>query len=123
MSLTDWTPSADRPSLFGAYAPTSGTWDELFEAAGSVRPSLRKPLAALLAARPDDLSRAQALAERSLLNQGVTFSVYNDQRGAEKIFPFCLVPRIVAAGDWRGVERGIDQRIRALEAFLDDIYG
>jgi uncharacterized circularly permuted ATP-grasp superfamily protein len=117
------TSGAERPSLFGAYTAPAGTWDELFEAAGAVRPSLRQPLAALLAARPEELARAQALAERSLLNQGVTFSVYNDQRGSEKIFPFCLVPRIVAAGDWAAVERGIEQRIRALEAFLEDIYG
>jgi uncharacterized circularly permuted ATP-grasp superfamily protein len=76
-----------------------------------------------MAVQPGELARAQALAERSLLNQGVTFSVYDDQRGAEKIFPFCLVPRVVSAADWLGVERGIVQRIRALEAFLDDVYG
>jgi uncharacterized circularly permuted ATP-grasp superfamily protein len=113
----------NRPSLFGAYAPPPSTYDELFDGAGAVRQGLRQPLAALLRARPSELSRAQGLAERSLLNQGVTFSVYSDERGAEKIFPFCLVPRIVPASDWGTVERGIKQRIRALEAFLDDIYG
>jgi len=115
--------AAHGPGLFATYCPSPGVWDELFEGAGTVRRSLLQPLAALLSARPADLSRAQALAERSLLNQGVTFSVYSDQRGAEKIFPFCLVPRIVAASDWGPVERGIEQRIRALGAFLDDVYG
>jgi uncharacterized circularly permuted ATP-grasp superfamily protein len=109
--------------LFSSYAPLAGTFDELFSAPGAARENLGPALAALLAARPEELARAQALAERSLLNQGVTFSVYDDTRGAEKIFPFCLVPRVVAAADWRGVERGIAQRIRALEAFLDDVYG
>jgi uncharacterized circularly permuted ATP-grasp superfamily protein len=122
MSVANVVAGGERPPLFSAYAGPPGTWDEIFESGGGVRPSLRLPLAALLASRSEELARAQALAERSLLNQGVTFSVYSDRRGAEKIFPFCLVPRIVAASDWRGVERGIEQRIRALEAFLDDIY-
>jgi uncharacterized circularly permuted ATP-grasp superfamily protein len=122
MTLAAPVPEAESPSLFAKYAPPANTYDEVFDDTGGVRPTLRLPLAALLAARPDELARAQALAERSLLNQGVTFSVYSDTRGAEKIFPFCLVPRIVPASDWLPVERGIEQRIRALEAFLDDIY-
>ena len=123
MSIAPIVGSAGRPPLFSSYAPLAGTFDELFASPGSARPNLGPALAALLAAHPDELARAQALAERSLLNQGVTFSVYDDQRGAEKIFPFCLVPRVVAAEDWGRVERGIIQRISALEAFLDDIYG
>jgi uncharacterized circularly permuted ATP-grasp superfamily protein len=109
--------------LFAAYAPLTGTWDELFVAHGQARKELARPLAALLASRSDELARAQTLAERSLLNQGVTFSVYSDDRGSEKIFPFCLVPRVVAAADWRRVESGLAQRMRALHAFLDDMYG
>ncbi|MGO8998397.1 MAG: circularly permuted type 2 ATP-grasp protein [Polyangiaceae bacterium] len=123
MSAAPTAGSASRPTLFASYAPLPGTFDELFSAPGAERASLGQALAALLAVRPEELARAQALAERSLLNQGVTFSVYDDQRGAEKIFPFCLVPRVVSASDWREVERGIAQRIRALEAFLDDVYG
>ncbi len=115
--------AASHLPLFSSYAPLAGPFDERFASAGAARENLGPALAALLAARPEELARAQALAERSLLNQGVTFSVYDDNRGAEKIFPFCLVPRVVAAADWRGVERGIAQRIRALEAFLDDVYG
>jgi uncharacterized circularly permuted ATP-grasp superfamily protein len=110
-------------TVFAAYAPLARGWDELFAGPAGIRPSLRQALSALLAVRPEDLERAQALAERSLLNQGVTFSVYSDERGAEKIFPFCLVPRVVAASDWQVVERGLEQRIRALELFLDDVYG
>jgi uncharacterized circularly permuted ATP-grasp superfamily protein len=116
-------PLVDRGTVFDAYAPLAKGWDELFSSTARIRPTLREPLSALLAVRPDDLARAQALAERSLLNQGVTFSVYSDDRGAEKIFPFCLVPRVIAEKDWLAVERGLEQRIRALEAFLEDVYG
>ena len=59
-------------------------------------------------------AQRQSLAELSLYNQGVTFSVYSDKRGTEKIFPICLVPRVIAAADWARVERGLAQRIAAL---------
>jgi uncharacterized circularly permuted ATP-grasp superfamily protein len=117
------TPVRPTPSLFEAYAPLPAAWDELFVSPGIVRAGLREPLAALLTVHPNDLERAQALAERALLTQGVTFSVYTDQRGSEKIFPFCLVPRVVTAADWRRVEIGLEQRMRALHHFLNDIYG
>jgi uncharacterized circularly permuted ATP-grasp superfamily protein len=121
-ATTPMSPMGTR-ELFGAYAPLDDAWDELFIATGEARPGLRRPLAALFASRSDELEGAQALAERSLLNEGVTFSVYNDDRGSEKIFPFCLVPRVVSAADWRRVETGLVQRINALHAFLDDVYG
>ncbi len=72
---------------------------------------------------PGEFGQAQALAELSLFNQGVTFSVYSDKRGTEKIFPICLCPRVIAADEWARVERGLAQRIAALCAFLDDVYG
>src|SRR4029077_20323762 len=72
---------------------------------------------------PDELARAQQLAGTALLQQGVTLSVYCDSRGTEKIFPFCLLPRMIAASDYSPLERGLQQRLRALSAFLDDIYG
>jgi uncharacterized circularly permuted ATP-grasp superfamily protein len=109
--------------LFTQYQPIAGTWDELFNQQRAVRPELVKPLRSLLATKAGLLARSQALAELSLLHQGVTFSVYSDQRGAEKIFPFCLVPRVVTAADWSVVERGLEQRIQALQLFLDDVYG
>src|SRR5205823_8676144 len=71
----------------------------------------------------DELARAQALAEHALLQQGVTFSVYGDSQGTEKIFPFCLLPRLIAGAEWQKVDRGLVQRLRALGLFLDDVYG
>ncbi len=72
---------------------------------------------------PDgELLRRQRSAERALLNMGITFNVYGDSAGTEKIFPFDLVPRIVAASEWSGIERGLKQRIHALNLFIDDVY-
>ena len=108
--------------LFATYAPLAGTYDEMFDANGPRAPFAR--VAQLLAKiSPDELARAQQLAEHALLQQGVTFSVYNDARGTEKIFPFCLLPRMIAGADFARLERGLEQRLRALGAFLDDIYG
>jgi uncharacterized circularly permuted ATP-grasp superfamily protein len=114
--------SHDGGTLFGDYTPLTTAWDELIAAPGAVRGSIGAAVGSLLSLHPDELGRAQALAERALMNDGVTFSVYDDDRGIEKIFPFCLVPRVVDAASFRIVEGGIAQRIRALEAFLDDVY-
>jgi uncharacterized circularly permuted ATP-grasp superfamily protein len=110
-------------NLFDGYRPLPGTWDELFESSGIAREDVAHALERLGSTSRDEHVRRHALAERALLHQGVTFSVYSDVRGAEKIFPFCLVPRIVAAHDWQRLERGLSQRVRALELFLADVYG
>src|SRR5579859_7886395 len=108
--------------LFAGYPALPGTYDEMFDPGGPRAPFAR--VAQLLGAMgKDELARAQALAEHALLQQGVTFGVYGDARGTEKIFPFCLLPRLVAADDHRTLERGLQQRLRALSMFLDDIYG
>jgi len=109
--------------LFDGYPALAGTYDEMFETGGTARAAFAR-VAALLAKLPaEELARSQALAETALLQQGVTFSVYGDTRGTEKIFPFCLLPRLIAAEDFRRLERGLEQRLRALGMFLDDIYG
>jgi len=80
-------------------------------------------LPALAGRTRDEFARLQAISNLALLNQGVTFSVYSDDHGTEKIFPFCLMPRLLSAEDWSQLERGLVQRLNALEAFLDDVYG
>jgi len=110
-------------SLLSDYAPLAGTYDEIFAGSCAPRDAFRAAVAALEARVTGDFARHQALAELALLNQGVTFSVYDDARGSEKIFPFCLLPRLVSAADWARLERGLVQRVRALEAFLEDVYG
>ncbi|MFO0747953.1 MAG: circularly permuted type 2 ATP-grasp protein [Myxococcota bacterium] len=117
------TPTPASPNLLAGYRGLAGTYDELTTADGQPRPEFARAVEMLVRQTPDAFARAQALAEVALLNQGVTFSVYNDTRGTEKIFPFCLIPRMVSAGDWSHLDRGIQQRITALNLFLDDLYG
>ena len=66
--------------------------------------------------------RKRDLAELTLLRQGVTFTVYNDAQGTERIFPFDLIPRIISTEEWKKIERGLEQRITALNLFLHDIF-
>jgi uncharacterized circularly permuted ATP-grasp superfamily protein len=110
-------------SLFAGYQPLPGAYDELFAGPGEVRPEFRRAAAALEARSVPEFAHRQALAEKALLDQGVTFSVYSDSRGAEKIFPFCLLPRLVGATEWSRLEHGLVQRVLAIEAFLEDLYG
>jgi uncharacterized circularly permuted ATP-grasp superfamily protein len=114
--------SQQTRGLFQRYSELPGTYDELF-AGNAPRAPFARVAHLLDAMGTDELARAQALAEHSLLQQGVTFSVYGDSRGTEKIFPFCLLPRLIAGADWIQLERGLQQRLRALGLFLDDIYG
>jgi uncharacterized circularly permuted ATP-grasp superfamily protein len=71
----------------------------------------------------EGLERSQRNAELSLLNQGITFTVYSDADGKERIFPFDLIPRLISAETWMRIEAGIAQRLRALNRFLEDVYG
>jgi uncharacterized circularly permuted ATP-grasp superfamily protein len=109
--------------LFEQYRGLPGTWDEWFDAAGNARPGFQAVEGTFAQRTHEDFARLQALAERSLMNQGVTFSVYKDSEGTEKIFPFCLLPRLISASDWHHLEAGLKQRLLALSMFLDDVYG
>ena len=111
--------------LFDGYGATatkrlgSGAWDEMFESPGSARSSYREIQTALAQMTQDELrGRTEALGA-SYLAQGVTF----DFAGEERPFPLDAVPRVIDQAEWLNVEAGIKQRVRALEAFLADIYG
>src|SRR4051794_39905506 len=101
-------PSETARGLLADYSPLPGTFDELIGPDGAPRAEFRRVLDLLGAMSADELERAQALAERALLSQGVTFSVYSDNRGTEKIFPFCLIPRMVSAAAFAHLERGLE---------------
>jgi uncharacterized circularly permuted ATP-grasp superfamily protein len=94
----------------------------MFDGAGSPRPHARLLLETVESLSDGQLLRYKHAAERLLLQMGITFNVYGDSAGTERIFPFDLIPRIVPAGEWDHIERGLKQRVHALNAFIDDIY-
>ena len=97
-------------------------FDEMFGESGHPR-AAAKPLLNTLRNLPDgELGGLQRNAERALLQMGVTFNVYGETAGIEKIFPFDLIPRIVTAAEWTRIERGLKQRITALNLFIQDLY-
>jgi uncharacterized circularly permuted ATP-grasp superfamily protein len=112
-----------RPLLLDGYRAPTGTYDELIDADGEPRPHARTATRLLDGLSADEFARCQTLADLALIEQGVTFSVYSDKRGSEKVMPMCLVPRVIAATEWAAVEKGLLQRLQALEMFLADVYG
>ncbi len=106
---------------FGSY-DIGNFHDEMFAAPGQARPHYRKLLERLQGLSETEMQKKQQLASRSFLNQGITFTVYNDDQGTERIFPFDPIPRIIPRQEWEHVERGLIQRITALNLFLHDIY-
>src|SRR3954452_17534624 len=99
-----------------------GCFDEMFCEDGRPRSPARH-LARTLEALPDDeLTLRQTAADRALVQMGITFNVYGESAGVEKTLPFDLVPRIVSGSEWTRIERGLKQRIQALNLFIDDLY-
>lgn len=108
-------------SVIDSY-PTSGAcYDEFFAAAGVARhPALADSLNQVSLA---ELGERQRFSERQLREKGVTFAVYGHEEGTEKVWPFDIIPRVINQVEWNTVAQGLKQRIRALNLFLDDIYG
>lgn len=97
-------------------------YDEMFVGPGELRPHY-DPLLAQFASFPSgELQRRKQAADLSFLNQGITFTVYGREEGTERIFPYDLIPRIITSSEWATVERGLTQRLTALNLFLRDIY-
>ena len=99
-----------------------GAYDEMFAAERKLHPHY-SPLVEMLTGMPqEEIQRRKQEADLSFLNQGITFTVYGQEEGTERIFPYDLLPRIITAAEWARVERGLTQRITALNLFLKDIY-
>src|SRR5262245_35644387 len=111
----------DTP-LFANYRRHSTAWDELFDEAAQPYPHFRLLVERLGQLLTGEFQQRRASADLVFVNQGITFSVYSDRRGVEKIFPFDLIPRPVAAAEWARLEAGLRQRIGALNLFLHDVY-
>jgi uncharacterized circularly permuted ATP-grasp superfamily protein len=101
---------------------TNGFYDEMLAASGKPRPGYRRLYEQLNRLGPKELARRHELAIQMFRNHGITFAVYPDAQGTEKVFPFDIIPRVISAQTWRRLEAGLKQRLAALNLFLDDVY-
>ena len=101
---------------------TTGFYDELIEADGQPRDGASLLMKRIQSLAGGELERRQRAANIAFLELGITFNVYGEEEGTEKIFPFDIIPRIIEKDDWSKIEEGLKQRITALNLFLDDIY-
>jgi uncharacterized circularly permuted ATP-grasp superfamily protein len=108
-------------ATFKTYDPEN-FYDELIDENGKPRPGAQLLIDKIESLPEGDLALRQKEAEALLLKMGITFNVYGQDEGTEKIFPFDLIPRIVSSADWQQIESGLKQRIYALNLFLQDIY-
>jgi uncharacterized circularly permuted ATP-grasp superfamily protein len=108
-------------NVFRRYA-REGFFDEMFAENGQARRHYRRLLRRLETLSKKQLDERRQMADLAFLNQGITFTVYQDNQGTERIFPFDLVPRIIPSSEWSRIEAGLVQRITALNLFLHDIY-
>jgi uncharacterized circularly permuted ATP-grasp superfamily protein len=102
---------------------SNGFYDEMLAASGRPRPAYRRLYEHLKRLGPEELQRRHGLAMQMFRNHGITFAVYPDAQGTEKVFPFDVIPRVIEAPTWRRLEEGLKQRLKALNLFLDDVYG
>src|SRR5437016_2774114 len=91
----------------------NGIFDEMFTDRGTARPHYASVARRLTRLGPGAIQRRRKMADVTFRNQGITFTVYSDARGVEKIMPFDVMPRIVPAAEWDAIERGLTQRITA----------
>ncbi|WP_019587797.1 circularly permuted type 2 ATP-grasp protein [Deinococcus apachensis] len=104
------------------YEPGNRFFDEMFTPDGAVRPHYQGVQGYIDRQGVAEFQRRHRLLDLAFRNQGITFTVYGDAQGTERTFPFDPVPRIIPAAEWAHLEAGLTQRVRALNAFLNDIY-
>jgi uncharacterized circularly permuted ATP-grasp superfamily protein len=104
-----------------AYEPRP-FFDEMFAAPGEPRPHYRGLFEQLARLTPAEFEEKRRAADVAFLYQGITFTVYSESEGIERIFPFDLVPRVIPRPEWDRLEKGLAQRVTALNRFLEDVY-
>jgi uncharacterized circularly permuted ATP-grasp superfamily protein len=107
--------------FLSGYIMPPNVWDEMCRQ-GDIRPQYKLFFDSLSQDSSVEWVRKDDLAKKLFMSQGITFTVYSDGEGIEKIFPFDIIPRIITAQEWSHIESGIKQRIKALNIFLRDIY-
>ena len=121
------TSAGDGPDVlrrlpsFQTYA-LGQAYDEMFDPSEIPRTQYAELLARLQELDVQTLEQRQAAADLAFLHQGITFTVYGESQGTERIFPYDLIPRIITAAEWDVIERGLTQRLTALNLFLSDLY-
>src|SRR5258708_19693646 len=98
-------------------------YNEMLSAPGKPRPGYGPLLGRVGRLETASWKKRHEQAQRAFRNLGITFTVYQEERGVEQIFPFDLLPRVIQAGTWLHIERGLRQRVQALNHFLADVYG
>ena len=107
---------------FAGYDPED-FYDEIFANLEQPRSHCASLIDHMMELGIEQLEQHRQTAEIALFKLGVTFNVYSDNQGVEKIFPFDIIPRVIGGEEWSKLERGLEQRIRALNLFLNDVYG
>ncbi len=107
--------------LLSAYYVDAHTWDEMYKDA-AVRDQYKGVVDFMQQLNVDELNKKEEMARSLFMSQGITFTVYSSGEGIEKIFPFDIIPRIITAAEWIYIEKGIKQRLQALNLFLKDVY-
>ncbi|QNL52071.1 circularly permuted type 2 ATP-grasp protein [Olivibacter sp. SDN3] len=107
--------------ILNEYIYRENTWDEMYDSK-NIRKHYSNVFSILKNLDVDSMSNRHRLAGELFLNQGITFTVYNNNEGIERIFPFDIIPRIITGAEWDELEKGIAQRLTALNLFLNDIY-
>ncbi|AZZ74099.1 molybdopterin oxidoreductase [Pseudomonas sp. RU47] len=111
------------PDLLDRYPLTAGTYHELLDGSGAVRPHWQQLFDQLQRSTPAQLVQRQALLARQIQENGVTYNVYADPKGADRPWELDLLPHVIAADEWQQLSAGIAQRARLLNAVLADLYG
>ncbi len=99
-----------------------GAWDELLDSTGQARPAAAQLVSHLRELGIAEIQARQDLADLDILAAGISFTVYHDGLGIDRAWPMDIVPRVIDSREWRQVEAGLKQRMRALNAFIDDVY-
>ena len=110
------------PKLNLANYDTTGFYDEMFDEKNNVRPNYKHFLERLEKLDQKKLQNLQHATDRAQLSLGMTFNVYNDNQGVERILHLDIIPRIIDNTEWTRLEKGLQQRIQALNLFIQDIY-
>lgn len=111
----------NKEHFLNEYVYQENTWDEMYDSK-NIRQQYSHVFSMLKDLDVDSMSNRHRLAGELFLNQGITFTVYNNNEGIERIFPFDIIPRIITGAEWDEIEKGITQRLKALNLFLHDIY-